>query len=125
MCGRSSSETGGRSRECAATVTRVSGDLDLQPVDDRRRPFRLYVDVLATPAQIERLQTVIGEALCAAPDDHNGPCRIAWSLGRFDSDHADVDGSGGLTPDDVAHMREHLEPIPVWPEAEVDRSLGV
>ncbi|WP_146099691.1 hypothetical protein [Kineococcus xinjiangensis] len=91
----------------------MSGDADQQLAVDRRRPFRLSVDVLATPGQVERLQTVIGEALCAAPDDHNGPCRIAWSLECADSDHADADGSGALTPDDVAHMREELGPVHV------------
>ena len=108
-----------------ATFTRVTGNIEQQGDGDRRRPFLLRVEVLATPEQVQRLQTVIGEALCAAPEDHEGPCRIAWSMGYFDSADAEDDGSGGLTPEDVAHMREHLGPIHVWPEAEVNRSLGV
>ncbi|WP_432487716.1 hypothetical protein [Kineococcus sp. SYSU DK018] len=92
---------------------------------DARRPFRLQVDVLATPEQVQRLQQVIGEALCAAPEDHPGPCRIAWSMGHLDGAQVTEDGSSGLTPQDVASVREHLLPVPVWAREDVDRSLGL
>ena len=45
-----------------------------------RRVHRIVVDVLATEAQVPALFDVIGEALCAAPGEHDGPCRIAWTL---------------------------------------------
>lgn len=91
---------------------------------DRRRPFRIEVDVLATPEQIGRLTTLLGEALCAAPEDHPGACRIAWTTSHADSADSDADGAA-LTADDVAFIHEILDPVPVWPEADVNRSLGL
>lgn len=90
---------------------------------DRRRVHRVVVDVLATEAQVDALFDVIGEALCAAPGDHDGPCRIAWSLASTSEDGDGV--SYGLGPDDVAHVRELLAPVEVWEPEDVDRSLGL
>jgi hypothetical protein len=103
----------------------MGDDAGLQTGQNRRRPFRIQVDVLATPEQADRLHEVIGEALCMGPHDHPGPCRIAWSIMTFDGADADEEGSGGLTPDDVAELHKELDPIQVWSEAEVNRSLGL
>jgi hypothetical protein len=90
-----------------------------------RKVHRIYVDVLATAEQLQALQDVIGEALCAAPGDHVGPCRIAWSL-SFSSEDPDGDQDGsGLSRENVADIREHLAPIEVWQADDVDRSLGI
>lgn len=109
----------------AAAPVRFDRDVPGDGDEGQRRPFRLQVDVLATPEQVQRLQRVIGEALCAAPEDHDGPCRIAWSMGYLDGADATEDGSSGLTPQDVAFLREHLGPVRVWPREDVDRSLGL
>ncbi|WP_344652531.1 hypothetical protein [Cryptosporangium japonicum] len=81
------------------------------------------IDVLATAEQARRLQETLGEAVCGAPGDHAGPCRIAWTASYAGGD--DVDGSYGLDAEDAAFIREQLEPVAVWPRADVDRSLGL
>ncbi|MCI2237986.1 hypothetical protein MO973_38015 [Paenibacillus sp. TRM 82003] len=96
-----------------------------QPENDARQPFRLVVDVLATPEQVQELQEVIGEALCAAPGEHPGPCRTAWSIAYVGGGADDLDGSYGLDQQEAAFIREHLAQVPVWPRAEVDRDLGL
>jgi len=92
--------------------------------DDARRPFRIVVDVLATEAQVQKLKEIIGEAVCGAPDDHVGPCRIAWTMSYTGGDDA-FDGSYGLDAEAAEHVRNELEPVSVWPRNEVDRSLGL
>lgn len=92
---------------------------------DSRRPFRIVVDVLATAEQAQRLQKLLGEAVCGAPDDHPGPCRIAWTASYAGGDLDDLDGSYGLDAEDAASLREQLEPVPVWPKEDVDSSLGL
>ena len=94
----------------------------MQP--DDRQAFRIMVDVLATPQQITPLGEVIGEALCAAPGLHAGPCRVAWSMNVAAEFDADENGAF-LTPDDVSYIHEHLAPIEVWPPEAVDHSLGI
>lgn len=88
-----------------------------------RRVHRIAVDVLATPEQVPALFDVIGEALCAAPGDHDGPCRIAWTLASTSEDGDGV--SYGLRAADVALIRELLSPVEVWAPEDVDRSLGL
>jgi hypothetical protein len=90
---------------------------------DDRRVYRIVVDVLATDAQVDALKDVIGEALCAAPGDHAGPCRIAWTLANTSEDGDGV--SYGLGAEEVAFIREFLSPVEVWAPEDVDRSLGV
>ena len=99
--------------------------MDEPPGQDQRRLHRLVVDVLVTDAQLARLPEVIGEALCAAPSEHDGPCRIAWSQSRRDSRDADEDDTDGWTPQEVAEADAHLRPVRVWDRADVDRSLGL
>ncbi|TQS46855.1 hypothetical protein [Cryptosporangium phraense] len=94
------------------------------PADGEERwPFRIVVNVLATPEQVQRLQSVLGEALCAAPENHPGPCRIAWSMASAGGDEGALDGSYGLDRDEAVFIREELGPVPVWPREDVDRSL--
>jgi hypothetical protein len=92
--------------------------------NDDRQAFRFMVDVLSTPQQISALYDVIGEALCAAPGNHVGACRVAWSMDVGEESNADEDGAF-LTPDDVSFIHEHLTPIEVWPQEAVDHSLGI
>ncbi|WP_432493145.1 hypothetical protein [Kineococcus auxinigenes] len=96
-----------------------------QPAHDSRQPFRIVVDVLATPEQVHALQEVIGQALCAAPAEHPGACRTAWSMAHVGGGADGLDGSYGLDQEEAAFLREHLAQVPVWPRAEVDRSLGL
>ena len=83
------------------------------------------VEVLATAEQAQRLPDVLGEALCAAPVEHPGLCRIAWSITCLDATHDTSDGSNGLGADDAAFIREHLAPVAVWQPEDVNRSLGL
>ena len=83
------------------------------------------LDVLATPEQAQRLQSVLGEALCVEPAEHSGACRIAWTAGYAGGDDDALDGSYGLDAENAAFIREQLEPVPVWPREDVDRSLGL
>lgn len=92
---------------------------------DSRHPFRLIVDVLATAEQAQRLQPVIAKALCAAPEDHPGPCRIAWSMALVGGDPSQADGSYGLDTREAIFVQEQLAPVLVWPPEDVDRSLGL
>lgn len=85
--------------------------------------YRLIADVLATEEQRPALMQLIGEALCNAPD-HDGRCRVAWTLDYESEEWAGQPGAS-LTADTVAEVRRELSPIPVLPEAEVDRSLGI
>ncbi|WP_432504568.1 hypothetical protein [Kineococcus arenarius] len=96
-----------------------------QPTDDARQPFRIVVDVLATPEQVHALQEVLARALCAAPGGHPGACRVAWSMAHAGGGADGLDGSYGLDEEEAAFLRGHLAQVPVWPRAEVDRSLGV
>jgi hypothetical protein len=101
---------------------------DLEPAlanDGARRPFRIVVDVLATAEQVQKLHGLIGEAVCAAPEDHSGPCRIAWSMSGAGSDEDEYDGSYGLDAAEAEFIRDQLESVPVWPKEDVDRSLGI
>lgn len=91
---------------------------------DERGVHRIVVDVLATEAQVAALQTVIGEALCAAPADHDGPCRIAWQT-AFTTWTGSQDAGYGLDAAAAQGVRDDLEPVEVWPRADVDRSLGL
>ena len=83
--------------------------------------------MLAAPHQMEALQRVLGEALCAAPSEHEGPCRIAWSMSYLTEDLCDGDGDDAADTDgfDADHIRETLTQVPVWPTADVDRNLGI
>ncbi|WP_088281066.1 hypothetical protein [Kineosporia sp. A_224] len=79
---------------------------------DDRRVVRLVVDVLATPEQVHLLATLVGDALCGLPDDHEGPCRVAWRI----SHGVEGDGAAGpvaLTPADVAQVRAALGALEV------------
>jgi hypothetical protein len=41
------------------------------------------------------------------------------------SDENDYDGSYGLDAAEAEFIRSQLEPVPVWPREDVDRSLGI
>ncbi len=88
--------------------------------------YRIVVDVLATEAQDLALQTVLGEAICAAPDEHDGPCRIAWQIGRatWTGDESAADNYG-LDAEAAQDVSAQLRPIEVWSRSDVDRSLGL
>lgn len=92
--------------------------------DDGRQIFRIVVDVLAAPAQVDALQEVIGSAICGAPALHPGPCRIAWTM-SLATEESIEEGAYGLDGDEAAILREHLGSIDVWPREQVDRSLGL
>jgi hypothetical protein len=91
---------------------------------DHRDAFRIQVDILATAEQIPALKDAIGEALCQGPGDHDGPCRIAWSIVSFGGSHIGLKGSG-LSRKEAALIQELLEPVDVWPREAVDESLGL
>ena len=82
------------------------------------------VDVLATDDQQPALIRAIAAAVCGAPGDHDGPCRIAWSIASRAGADAEDDGAL-LTPHDVQEITEDLRKVPVWPIEDVDRSLGI
>ena len=108
-------------RLCSPVMMRESCPV---PTDDRQL-FQLRLDVLAHPHQLEALQQLMGEAMCGAPEDHDGPCRIAWSA-SFSAVEANDDMPGVvITEKDALAIREDLEAIPVWPRKDVDQSLGI
>lgn len=47
---------------------------------DERQVYRVLVDVLAVPEQVDALLAVLGTAVCGLPDDHDGACRLAWRM---------------------------------------------
>ena len=99
-----------------------------RPPRDEREPHRIVVDVLATRGQVDRLHQLIGELLCDAPWEHDGPCRIAWlinSVGEPEDPDDPDDVSYGFDAEAVASTREVLLPVEVWDEGDVDRSLGL
>jgi hypothetical protein len=63
---------------------------------------------LATAEQAQRLQDVIGEALCDAPAEHPGPCRVAWPMMSVGGDDEALDGSYGLDAETAAFIGEQL-----------------
>jgi hypothetical protein len=109
--------------------TDSDGDLNRSgnSANDERKPFRIVMDVLATKDQIDRLHDILGELLCGAPPEHDGPCRIAWDMGSTgEPDTSDPDDViYGYDADAAAFTREHLSPIEVWNKDAVDRSLGL
>lgn len=73
---------------------------------DGRQVVRFIVDALVTPEQVALVETLLGTALCGAPDEHSGPCRIAWRLIHRTEGQPSVDGL--LDPVDVADVRRAL-----------------
>ena len=92
---------------------------------DERRVFQLRIDVLAHPHQMEALQELMGEAMCGAPLNHDGPCRIAWSAHLAAAVEDENMPGVEMTEEEALTIREDLERIPVWPRAGVDQSLGL
>lgn len=84
-------------------------------VEDPRRPIRIVVEVLATEEQALALQEVVGAAICGAPVERSGPCRVAWTTGCETE----------FSQEDQEFIREILEPVETWDQSEVDRSLGL
>ncbi|WP_143447479.1 hypothetical protein [Kineosporia sp. R_H_3] len=89
---------------------------------DDRRVVRLVVDVLATPEQVHLLSTLVGDALCGLPDDHEGPCRVAWRIAHAVEGEA-ADGPVALAPADVAQVRAALGALEVLAPADALASL--
>lgn len=96
-----------------------------RPTRDERKPYRIVVDVLATEEQVDRLHELLGEVLCDAPSDHDGPCRIAWIMSGTGEPEEPDEVMYGFDVEDVALTREVLSPIEVWDQDDVDRSLGL
>jgi hypothetical protein len=89
---------------------------------DDRRVVRLVVDVLTTPEAVHLLSTLVGDALCGLPDDHDGPCRVAWRIAhRMEGD--DDAHVVGLTPGDVEQARAALGALEVLDPADALASL--
>jgi hypothetical protein len=92
---------------------------------DERQVFQLRIDVLAHPLQLEALQQLMGEVMCGAPGDHDGPCRIAWSASFAAAVPNEEMPGAEITEGEASAIREDLEKIPVWSKTAVDRSLGL
>ena len=89
---------------------------------DDRRVVRLVVDVLATPEQVHLVSTLVGDALCGLPDDHEGPCRVAWRI-THGVEGDDAAGPVVLAPADVAQVRAALGALEVLAPADALASL--
>lgn len=88
-----------------------------QPHHDGRRLYRLTFDILALPSQLDRVMELMKEALCDGPDDHQGPCNIAWTATSSTSESL-MDGH--FTAADLRELREELEVIDVHPAHHVN-----
>lgn len=67
---------------------------------------------------------MIGEALCQGPGDHDGPCRIAWSISFVGGSNIGKKGSG-LSRKEAAWIHEDLRAVKVWPAEKVNQSLRI
>ncbi len=80
------------------------------PDGDSRQVYRVVVDVLAAPEQVAPLVAVVGTAICGRPDDHAGPCRVAWRITVAGGDHGP-----GVTPAEDLDVRRSLAALEAWP----------
>ena len=88
---------------------------------DQRVVARFVVDALVTPEQVELLELLLAQALCAGPDDHAGPCRVAWQISR--SLEQASGGSPALPDDVVRSVREAIGELEVLPADAATRAL--
>lgn len=102
-----------RNERQALIAPHMNGDSTM--VADRREPLEIRISVLATKEQALALQELIGEAICGAPLDHDGPCRVAW--GAYVATE--------LSQKERKDIREELDRVETWHGDEVDRSLGI
>ena len=102
--------SGGRSTAAAPQGRPVTSSAGTADADGTREVYRIVVDVLAVPEQVEPLVAVLGTALCGRPDDHPGPCRVAWRI-RV----AGPDGDPPLDPSHADDVRRALAALEVWP----------
>jgi hypothetical protein len=56
---------------------------------------------------------------------HDGPCRFAWFISTLDESQFDDEPTLYWTQETADDIRRDLEGIPVWPTAQVERSLGM
>ena len=96
--------------------------LTMSGTADDRRVVRLAVDVLAAPDQVHLISALVGEALCGLPDDHDGPCRVAWRIAHRMEGDEDADAVG-LTPAEVEQARAALGALEVLDPAAALASL--
>lgn len=84
-----------------------------RPGTDQRLAARFVVDALVTADQVDLLEMLLAQALCAGPDDHPGPCRVAWRISRAVEEP--FDRASLLPADDARSVRDaigHLEVLP-------------
>lgn len=87
-------------------------------VVDERQVYRVLVDVLAVPEQVDALLAVLGTAVCGLPDDHDGACRLAWRMAAT--------GPGRdlpVLPDVDQEVRAALSALEAWPAPEATADL--
>jgi hypothetical protein len=77
---------------------------------DERQVYRVLVDVLAVPEQVDALLTILGTAVCGLSDDHEGACRVAWRMAAT--------GPGRdlpVLPEVDQEVRAALSALEAWP----------
>jgi hypothetical protein len=79
-------------------------------VVDERQVFRVLVDVLAAPEQVDALLAILGTAVCGLPDDHDGACRLAWRMAATGPGR-DVP----VLPEVDREVRAALSALEAWP----------
>lgn len=77
---------------------------------DERQVYRVLVDVLAVPEQVDALLAVLGTAVCGLPDDHDGACRLAWRMAATGPGR-DVP----VLPEVEQEVRAALAALEAWP----------
>jgi hypothetical protein len=93
-----------------------------RPGTDQRLAARFVVDALVTPDQVDLLEMLLAQAMCAGPDDHPGPCRVAWRITR--AVERPADGSQPL-PDAVARsVRQAIGSLEVLPSDAATRAIA-
>lgn len=87
-----------------------------------RRVHRVVLDLMLTEPQAETLPELLEKALCAAPPDHEGPCRVAWSMLLLSEDDLDDEDEFVLrwTQEVVLNIRKDLEKIVVLSDSDLD-----
>ncbi|WP_143448706.1 hypothetical protein [Kineosporia sp. A_224] len=85
---------------------------------DERQVYRVLVDVLAVPEQVDALLALLGTAVCGLPDDHDGACRLAWRMAAT--------GPGRdlpVLPEVERGVRAALSALETWPPAAATADL--